>query len=97
MEMARFCRRHPKLMAPLFDKMLEMVNEFETKLLEEEQKRDQREQQRNQDKPPPAPSSVRGPTRGVLKRRSTITLWPSVSCCRQRLLEVFHVTPLGYW
>ena len=52
MEMPRFCRKHPKLMAPLFDKMVDMVGKFEGKLLEQqsraEQERQKQERQQQQ-------------------------------------------------
>ena len=33
LEMPRFCRAHPRLMAPLIDKMLDLVTDFETDLI----------------------------------------------------------------
>ena len=58
LEMPRFTRKHPKLMRPLIDRMLEMVDEFEVKLLEAE--RAAAEQQRNPLKPPAPPPNGTG-------------------------------------
>lgn len=48
LEMARFTRRHPKLLPPLLKQFLELVADFEEQLLEQEAKQRQKQQQQQQ-------------------------------------------------
>jgi len=57
MEMARFCRRHPKLMSPLFDRMIQMVGEFEHEVMKAQQEQEMKQQQSQQQQSPPSGSS----------------------------------------
>jgi hypothetical protein len=53
LEMPRFTRRYPAVLDTLMRQMLQLVHEFETKLMEQEQKRQDQQRQQQQRSPNP--------------------------------------------